>query len=200
MDKPLIYKKYPVCFSSHRPVDALLEMVRTHGLRAQEVASIDVRVRGTQARVLRFDRPRTALEAKFSIQFPVACALLRGRVSLADLEDCFVQSAPVQALFERIRFTALPAAAEGQPPAADRAIVTLVDGRVLDSGPLEQAMPHTGLAEKFLDCCRAGGLADGRALFTALDTLPTLDDLRTLVTLAGRGHHGEAPTETLLAA
>ena len=65
-------------------------------------------MRGTQARVLRFDRPKTALEAKFSIQFAVTCALLRGRVGLRDLDDRFVASDLVQSMFAKIHFTHLP--------------------------------------------------------------------------------------------
>ena len=76
---PLVFKKYPVCFSSHRPIDAILELAGEHRLQAHDVAQIDVAVRGTQARVLRFANPQTAVEAKLSMQFTAACAMLRGR-------------------------------------------------------------------------------------------------------------------------
>ena len=177
---PLIFKKYPVCFSSHRPIDAILDLARDHKLRAQDVAQVDVAVRGTQARVLRFERPQTALEAKFSMQFAVACALLRGRVGLVDLDDAFVAGDAVQSMFGKVRFTHLPLNADGSPPLADRVVLTTVDGRVLDSGELARAKPHTRLKEKFLDCCEAGGFKRGEALFSALSTLETLPDMRQL--------------------
>lgn len=177
---PLIFKKYPVCFSSHRPIDAILDLARIHHLRAQDVAQIDVAVRGTQARVLRFERPQTALEAKFSMQFAVACALLRGRVGLADLDDAFVASDAVQSMFARVRFTHLPPNADGTPPLADRVVITTHDGRVLDSGELARAKPHTRLKEKFLDCCEAGGFKRGDALFATLNSLDALPDMRRL--------------------
>ena len=177
---PLVFKKYPVCFSSHRPIDAILDLARDHRLQAQDVARVDVAVRGTQARVLRFDRPRTALEAKFSMQFAVACALLRRRVGLVDLDDAFVASEAAQSIFDKVRFTHLPLHADGSPPLADRVVITTHDGRVLDSGELDRAQPHTQLKEKFLDCCAAGGFAGANALFSALSTLETLADVRLL--------------------
>ena len=144
------------------------------------MAQIDVAVRGTQARVLRFERPQTALEAKFSMQFAVACALLRGRVGLADLDDAFVASDAVQSMFARVRFTHLPPNADGTPPLADRVVITTHDGRVLDSGELARAKPHTRLKEKFLDCCEAGGFKRGDALFATLHALDALPDMRRL--------------------
>jgi len=177
---PLVFKKYPVCFSSHRPIDAILDLARDHRLQAQDVARVDVAVRGTQARVLRFDRPRTALEAKFSMQFAVACALLRRRVGLVDLDDAFVASEAAQSIFDKVRFTHLPLHADGSPPLADRVVITTHDGRVLDSGELDRAQPHTQPKEKFLDCCAAGGFAGANALFSALSTLETLADVRLL--------------------
>ena len=177
---PLVFKKYPVCFSSHRPIDAILELAGEHRLQAHDVAQIDVAVRGTQARVLRFANPQTALEAKFSMQFTAACAMLRGRVALVDLDDAFVTSDAVQSMFAKVRFTHLPPNADGSPPLADRVVITTRDGRVLDSGELARARPHTRLKEKFLDCCEAGGFRRGEALFDKLSALDTLADMRLL--------------------
>jgi len=114
------------------------------------------------------------------MQFAVACALLRGRVGLVDLDDAFVGSDAVQSLFARVRFTHLPPNADGTPPLADRVVITTHDGRVLDSGELARAKPHTRLKEKFLDCCEAGGFKRGDALFATLNSLDALPDMRRL--------------------
>jgi len=63
---------------------------------------------------------------------------------------------------------------------ADRVVITTRDGRVLDSGELARARPHTRLKEKFLDCCEAGGFRRGEALFDKLSALDTLADMRLL--------------------
>jgi aconitate decarboxylase len=180
LEAPPMFKKYPVCFSTHRPLDALLRMVEEEGLRADGVEMIQVEVRGTQARVLRFDRPRTALEAKFSMQFAAACALLRGGVGLADLDDGFVASAPMQALMRKVRLIHRGPGPDGKPAIADRVVVTLAGGRVLDSGEITAVAPHRRLREKFLDCCEAGGYPHGPRLFAALEGLEQQADLRGL--------------------
>lgn len=180
VEAPLMFKKYPVCFANHRPIDAILDMVRNQGLRAQEVADIDVRLRGTQARMLRFDRPSTGLEAKFSIQFSMACAVLEGRVSLGELTDDYVTQSDVQALFGKVRLTSLPLLSDGSKPLADRLVVTTTSGKILDSGDIVRASPHTRLKEKFLDCCRAGGYVDGERLLALLDRMRDLGAVREL--------------------
>lgn len=177
---PLVFKKYPVCFSAHRAIDAVLRLSGEHAVVPSDIETIEVSVRGTQARVLRFERPRTALEAKFSIQFAVACALLRGRVGLQDLQDGFISSAAVQSMFAKVRFIHLPPGADGRLPVSDRVVMTLNSGRVLDSGPLDRVQPHTELREKFFDCCAAGGYSDAAQLFDriqALDKAPNLNEI-----------------------
>lgn len=181
---PLLFKKYPVCFSSHRPIDAVLELALEHALKPEDVERIDVAVRGTQARVLRFDRPKTALEAKFSIQFAVTCALLRGRVGLRDLDDRFVASDLVQSMFAKIHFTHLPLNSDGTPPVADRVQISMRDGRHIDSGDLKFVKPHTHLRQKFLDCCQAGNYIGGDALFVMLSAIETLGNVRALSSLS----------------
>lgn len=180
LDKPLMFKKYPVCFATHRSLDALLELAATHGITAADVEAVEVEIRATQARLLRFDRPRTGLEAKFSMHFGAACALLRGRVALADLDDAFVASAETQALMQKVRLVERGAQPGGGPAMADRVVIRLRDGRTLDSGEIAAATPHRRLREKFLDCCQAGGRADGERLLGLLEQLHEIDDLRQL--------------------
>ncbi len=180
IDKPLVFKKYPVCFSAHRPIDALLDLAQLHDISADNVEQIVVEIRATQARVLRFDRPSTALEGKFSMQFAAACALLRRRVTLADLEDGVVASPAVQQLMARVRLVERSGSACGQPATCDRVVITLKDGTTIDSGEIAAVLPHFRLREKFLDCCQAGGRSDGERLLERLELLDALPDIRQL--------------------
>jgi 2-methylcitrate dehydratase PrpD len=75
-------KKYPLCYAVHRAEDALLDLIRETGVRARDVSAIRVEIGATQAAILRNARPRTGLEAKFSIQFAMACGLVAGRAGL----------------------------------------------------------------------------------------------------------------------
>ena len=110
----------------------------------------------------------------------MAGALTAGRLGLAEHTDAFVQSAPVQALFERVSVQIDPLEDPVTGHAvADRVVVRTHDGRTLDSGPVSEprgsfALPLSAeeVAAKFLDCAREGG-AGGKAQ-ALLDTLTGL--------------------------
>lgn len=185
---PPVFKKYPICFAAHRPLDALLELIASTGIHAHDVQAVTVEIRPTQARLLRFQSPGTGLEAKFSMPFAVACALLRRRVALTDLDDGFVTSTEVQDLMTRVHLIERHSD-RGRAATADRLQVTLRDGRVLDSGEITATRPLLHLTDKFLNCCHAGGHADAERLLRTLEALSQRQDLRRLAT--DPSHHQE---------
>ena len=63
---------------------------------AREIQRIRVLVSPTEARVLKQHRPQTGSEAKFSIEFALAAAILAGRVGLARTHRYFVQRPEVR--------------------------------------------------------------------------------------------------------
>jgi 2-methylcitrate dehydratase PrpD len=78
-------KRYPTCYATHRSIDAMLDLVDEHELKSDEVCEIRVRTGATQKLMLRNHSPKTGLEAKFSMEFAMAAALVAGRVGLAEL-------------------------------------------------------------------------------------------------------------------
>lgn len=156
-------KRYPVCYAAHRIVDAALALRgRLHG-RMHDIVEATVRMGELQAAMLRSQRPRSALDAKFSAQYVVACALLRGRLTLQDLSDEAVLAEDVQQLLRRVRVVPLSARDEHEPlfSPEDRLSVRLRDGACIDGEPVRRALGHASrpvgdgeLAEKFLTCAR----------------------------------------------
>ena len=187
-------KKYPLCYAVHRAEDALLDLIRETGVRARDVSAIRVEIGATQAAILRNARPRIGLEAKFSIQFAMACGLVAGRAGLSELTDEFVQRDEVQRL---IRATTVEEIHEVSSPSDvfspfDRVTLTLADGTGLQSAAVEMARGDAGLPlsreelwTKFGDCLARGGVCGkrARALFDALDTLETLSGVADLPSL-----------------
>src|SRR5882762_8072499 len=88
-------KRYPTCYATHRSIDAMLGLVRTHGLKPEDVKEIRVQTGTTQRLMLRNTNPQTGLEAKFSMEFAMAAALVAGRVGLSQLTDDFVHRTEV---------------------------------------------------------------------------------------------------------
>jgi len=182
-------KRYPLCYSTHRAIDAMLDLVEAHDLTPDEVREIRVGAGGPELLMLRNHAPRTGLEAKFSMEFAMASALVARRVGLAELSDGFVRRPDVIAAMRKVACTAIHDGIAGMPDSPpDTVEVELVTGEVLRHEPVQFAqgswqnpLSRDGLRAKFLDCV-TGHLADGRAerLFEQLVGLRRIDNLRDL--------------------
>ncbi len=190
----LTVKKYPMCFATHRVLDATIDLADAHNLQPADVRAVYATVGIAQAAMLRNHRPTNALEAKFSLEFGIASSVIARRTGLAELDDDFVRSASVQSFLERVQIEAVAGSCAYEPSLApsDRVVIELNDGTRLDSGEIAGARgdARTPLAAhelkaKFMDCCAHADYADAPALFDSLMALDTLRDVRTL---AARAH------------
>lgn len=186
----LSIKKYPMCYTAHRVIDAALDIAGQPGFDAAAVRGIEVGIGRRQAAMAHHTRPRDALEAKYSVEFAVAGALAAGAAGFAQLDAGFVASPRVQALIGVTRRDLRDDASDDDPvfSIADRVRVWMADGRALDSGEVRHARGHArlpvGNAElerKFVDCARHGGVARPEALAKALAGIDAADDLRDFV-------------------
>jgi 2-methylcitrate dehydratase PrpD len=160
-------KRYPICYATHRAIDAALDLVARHDLRPGDVERIHVSTGQTQMLMLRNHRPETGLEAKFSMEFAMASALVARQVGLAELTDTFVRRPEVQAIFPRVTTETTEATLEGFAFApADAVEITTIGGKTLKSAPITSAkgshqrpLSREELWVKFADCL-GGGFSD----------------------------------------
>jgi len=128
-------KPYPICRWAHALVDAALELRTRHGLQASDVAAIELTAFHEATRLYRAMPPSTAV-AQYAISFPVAAALVAGRVGVVEITGAGLADAEVARL---VAATTVRESAEysARFPAGRWGDVTLVlkDGRCLDSGP-----------------------------------------------------------------
>lgn len=90
------FKKYPCCYMSHQAVDAVLSLAHQHDLRPEQVKKVRVGVNNLIPKELIHRRPATPLEAKFSMEFCMAAALIDRRLGLAQFSDAKIkQAAPL---------------------------------------------------------------------------------------------------------
>jgi aconitate decarboxylase len=178
----LAVKKYPMCFATHRVIDAALDLKQAHGVHADAVESMQACIGLAQAGMLRNHAPTSALEAKFSIEFAVAAALVAGKVGLAELRDEFVARPDVQALMRRLQIVTTDTRHPHEPTlaASDRLVITQRDGQRLDSGEVVDArgclqvpLREQELQAKFMDCTASLDPALREALWDRLGQLET---------------------------
>ena len=183
-------KKYPICYATHRSIDAILDLAKAHDLKAADITQVDVSIGRTQATMLKNHRPQTGLEAKFSIEFAMASSLITRRTGLSELTDEFVLRPDVQTMMQKVAITQTDTVAADDPSFAvsDRVEVALNDGRRLASPEVTVARGHWSvplstddLWAKFSDCAgREFGDNAMHALFDDLQSLDRLDSVRNL--------------------
>ncbi|MGP0092514.1 MAG: MmgE/PrpD family protein [Xanthobacteraceae bacterium] len=185
-------KRYPICYATHRAIDATLDLVQRHDLRPADVEEIQVSTSELQVRMLRNDRPQTGFEAKFSMQFALAASLVARGVGLQQLRDDFVKSPTVQALMPRVRCAATVEAEEGSAFArADSVEIRTAQGKTFASPPIRFAKGSTQsplsreeLWLKFSDCLGDDFAPPTKAkAFESLMTLDRLDGTSELLRL-----------------
>ena len=185
----LCIKKYPICYATHRVIDATLDLTAKYSIDPDQVRAVTSTVGRTQASMLRNHRPQTGLEAKFSLEFAAAAPLVARRVGLGELQDDFVRQPRVQQLLERVSVhtTDTRCAADPLFAEADRVVIELRDGRKLDSGDVRFPRGHAelplreeDLARKFFDCVRGAEGLDAERLYLRLRALDAVADLREL--------------------
>ena len=192
-------KLYPMCFGSHRILDAMVDTCAANNIVARDIAAVDVDLAVNSTKVLRNHRPKTALEAKFSAEFAMAAAALAGRCGSDEVSDAFVARPEVQAFFDKVRIHPLTEKDPEEPTRSpfDQVRITLADGRILASQPVHEPRGHFKLGvardvlwQKFAACAAATISQDrAHALFDALQNmsrLRSITDLRpTLASAAG---------------
>ncbi len=75
-------KKYPSCYNTHRALDGVFQLLGEHRLRDKEIAEVDVGTSERAMRVLAFSEPETPYQAKYSMPYCIAAAVVDGHVTL----------------------------------------------------------------------------------------------------------------------
>jgi len=187
-------KKSPTVGASQRTIDGLLALRAQQPIDPNAVRELVPLVSTRHALVMLFHAPKTALEAKFSLEFVVAAAILRGKVGLAELNDAFVQSPEVQALMRKVRIETTEEIAPDYPNAAPADFVRVImnDGTERITEKVRRATGHADLPlsteqlwAKFTDCAEGASLppALARRLFDAMQRIDKLNSVEDIPTL-----------------
>jgi len=189
LDTGVTVKLYPSCAGTHPTLDALLDLRRAERFSGSDVERIEVDVDSITPTVLIYDRPASGLEAKFSLPFCAAAAVLDGRVGIDTFEHARLADPSVAALMAKVTMRADPALDGIAPPLTQaRLRVRLNDGRELNAaangarGYPERPASDEELASKFL-ACAARCLPRERAerAIAALQGMERADHVRSLM-------------------
>lgn len=196
LDPGLAIKLFPCCASTHPAIDAMLKLRLENDLNAENVAHV---VSWTHPRRLAHTNrpdPKEPLDAKFSVQYVLARALLEGRVGIEHFEGGAFDDPDVRRVMERIVAEPHPKAImEDTKHFFAEVTVTMTGGRTVSAwvdqpvgrGP-ESPLPPGVLAVKFENC--AGRVLASEAvgeLLSLIENLDAVSDIRQMTAIIGTG-------------
>ena len=185
-DTGITVKLYPSCAATHPPLDALLDLVRRDALSPDAIAAIDVEVDTMTPRLLIHDRPSTGLEAKFSMPFCAAAAVVFGHPTVDTFDEGHIRDARVQALMPRVSMRVNSTFDAAAPLSQSTVSIECRDGRSL-SQHSDGARGYPGRLEdkdldsKFRRCAqRSLSYAEAEVALAAARGLPAAKEVGDL--------------------
>lgn len=191
-------KPFPACHFTHGCADAAIALHRSRAFKIEDIVNVRALVAAEVVKtvcepVANKRRPQNGYDAKFSIPFIVAHALIKGEAGLSAFEGPALTDARVLALADKVNYEADPAA--GFPKAySGEVIVRLRDGsefchrEQINRGAGERPLSNADIEAKFMETAGLALSADKakqvRDAVLGLDRAP--DVSRVLPVIAGR--------------
>jgi 2-methylcitrate dehydratase PrpD len=168
------FKPYPVCRWAQPAVEAVRNLMRVHGLEGSDIAAVEIRTFAEGVR-LATSAPLTTEAAQYSLPFPLAAMIVRGRIGADEITDDGLRDAAILDLSARVQLIEDPEIC-ARFPAERFAVATLriKDGRTIRSDWVEapggpaNPLSDEEIAEKFRGLTAHMGEARSRAIETAI--------------------------------
>lgn len=185
-------KPHPSGSLTHPGMTEMARLIKTHGIKADEVEKVDVGTNGKNLSTLIHHRPKTGLQAKFSMEYCMAVLLVSGRAGLPEFSDAAVNQPAVQQMLKRINFYEDPEAdAAGFSKMTTIIKIHLKDGRTVSGradfgkgGPIDP-MSFDEVADKFRGCAEFADWPKEKTegIVRFIDTLESAAEVRPLLAL-----------------
>ena len=189
IDNPGFYlKEFPSCYATHTALNAAIRLIRDHRIEPDQVESVDCAATPLVVKCLTYVNPQNAVQARFSMQFCLAVALLgRGKVKATDFQDEKVRDSKIVEMMKKISLRISPELENkgfAPPDGPEAAIleITLKNGKRY-SGSKSFAdwrnMPSWEvLAKKYWDC--ASPVLSRDKLERSIEQIQKLEELKTI--------------------
>ncbi|HEX3647908.1 MAG TPA: MmgE/PrpD family protein [Pseudonocardiaceae bacterium] len=179
-------KMYPAGYYLHQTFEATLEIVSANSLSPSDIGSIRIGLTGS-----RFNRPipRTSLDAKFSLQYMAAMAVLYRRLTVDLFDESIVHGDEVRSVLSRIEGYVDPNLPANPDIAHNPVTVACVDGRrftasvAMPRSHWRYPLPRADWLAKFRANAARLGPDTVERLVDTFDHLAELPDVRTITAL-----------------
>jgi len=178
------YKPFACGVVLHPAIDAAIQLRNQHGLRAEDIERIELRVHPLVLELTGKTAPATGLDGKFSVYHAVAAAIIEGAAGPKQFSDRAVQEPALVALRAKVIPTADPSI---EPQQVDCSVV-LRDGRTVHqriehaAGSAASPLSDEALEAKFLGLTE--GILTSQQARRLLDTCWDIERLPSAAAIA----------------
>jgi 2-methylcitrate dehydratase PrpD len=185
-------KPHPSGSLTHPGMTLMLSLIRQHDIRPENVDHVTVGTNQNMPNALIHHRPRTELQAKFSMEFCMAILLLLRKAGLPEFTDRVVNRPDVQAMIQKVDFDVHPEAeAAGYDKMTTIVEIVLKGGRTISGradfgkGSPANPMSYDEVADKFRECAAFSRWPREKAerVIALVRELERLRDMRELTAL-----------------
>jgi len=182
-------KPYPSGSLTHPAMTELARLIEENNIQASQVEKVDVGANHNMTTTLLHHRPKTGLEAKFSMEFCMAILLLERKAGLGEFSDKVVQRNDVQEMIHKIHFYVDPQAeSAGFDKMTSLLKIYLKNGRTIagsaafGKGSPANPMTFHDAATKFRGCAEYAEWPKSKTekIIGLVKTLDSVPDVRAL--------------------
>jgi len=153
-------KPFPIGQLSVACLDCAIVLAQKHAIRSRDVRSIHALVPKEAIPIVcepleQRRRPATGYAAQFSLQYAIACGLVRGRFGLAELEDAALSDPEILAVVDKVSYAIDPKSEYPKHYSGELTVVTH-DGREfthrehVNRGAAQRPLSGAKIAAKFM--------------------------------------------------
>ena len=191
-------KHHPGATAPAVPIDTTLNLVNKHDIKPEEVENVEVGVTSVAFAIGCYSRPKNGLDARYSLWYGVAVAILDRRAGLYEYTDERAGRPDIQSFLERVNVKVDSEVEEELNRedgishwGATKVIIRLKDGREFSEkrhttkGYPEMPMQWDELVEKYRECADYAGLTQKgikvEESISLLKEVESLDNVKQLV-------------------
>ncbi len=179
------YKVYSSCGHTNSPLDALFMILKETKIKADDVASIDIETYKVSVDVAGALQCETEDQAKFSLPYCFALAILYGSVSLSLFAESYRTDPKVLALAKKVKVSEAADATARFPKRQAKVTVTLKDGTKLEKQVMDSSDETDNLTieNKFAAAVKPLGEAKTKELIDVIVTIDKQPNISKLLAL-----------------
>ncbi|MBD1381787.1 MmgE/PrpD family protein [Metabacillus arenae] len=182
-------KRYPCCYATHRFADAALILSQTNQFKLEDIERIEcVAAVGSYVPLI-YNRPKSGVEGKFSLEYVIAAMLQDQKLSVQSFTDEMVNRAVIQELLKKV-FLSEDETIKENRPVGDIGYIELIihtnekaykETIFHAKGSSKQPLSQTDLKEKFFDCLsREEFTSEANTSYQQLRDLENISDITQL--------------------